>query len=68
MSERIIDDVEYLMGVSSFKLDEILTDPKYNKANLRELVRRSLSVANEYKEAFEYERYEKEESSLHHQY
>jgi hypothetical protein len=44
-----IDNVYDLMNLSREELDEILLEPKYNKALLRELVRRTLKVANEYK-------------------
>ncbi|QQO41034.1 hypothetical protein 015DV002_80 [Bacillus phage 015DV002] len=52
---KIIDEVNYLMTLSDDELNELLISEKYNKANLRELVRRTLKVANEYKKAFEYE-------------
>ncbi|QQO41311.1 hypothetical protein 015DV004_95 [Bacillus phage 015DV004] len=52
---KIIDEVNYLMSLSDDELNELLISEKYNKANLRELVRRTLKVANEYKKAFEYE-------------
>ncbi|MEK5098614.1 MULTISPECIES: hypothetical protein [Bacillus] len=55
MSEKIIDEVKYLMTLTDDELNELLISEKYNKANLRELVRRTLKVANEYKKAFEYE-------------
>lgn len=55
MSEKIIDEVNYLMTLTDDELNELLISEKYNKANLRELVRRTLKTANEYKKAFEYE-------------
>ncbi|UZN53034.1 hypothetical protein [Bacillus paralicheniformis] len=55
MSEKIINEVNYLMTLTDDELNELLNNEKYNKANLRELVRRTLKVANEYKKAFEYE-------------
>ncbi|GLO66179.1 hypothetical protein [Oceanobacillus kimchii] len=55
MNERIIDNVDYLLGLSEDELNELLIDDKYNKANLRELVKRTLKYANDYKKAFEYE-------------
>ncbi|WP_161513239.1 hypothetical protein [Bacillus sp. AIIW2] len=55
MPEKIIDEVNYLMTLTDDELNELLISEKYNKANLRELVRRTLKVANEYKKAFEYE-------------
>ena len=55
MSERIVDDVAYLLTLSPEELDELLLSDAYNKANLRELVRRVLASAAEYKQAFEYE-------------
>lgn len=54
MSERIVDDVAYLLTLSPEELDELLLSDAYNKANLRELVRRVLESASEYKMAFEY--------------
>lgn len=58
MSGRLIDDVDYLLTLSSEELDELLLSEEYNKANLRELVRRTLAYAWDYKQAFEYERSE----------
>lgn len=55
MANKIIDDVQHLMSLNEESLNELLLNEKYNKANLRELVRRTLKVANEYKNAFEYE-------------
>ncbi|XBO86373.1 hypothetical protein AAGG52_01015 [Bacillus licheniformis] len=46
---KIIDEVNYLMTLTDDELNELLINEKYNKANLRELVRRTLKVANEYK-------------------
>lgn len=62
MSKKIIDDVYDLINLSEDELNEVLLDEKYNKALLRELVRRSLKTVNEYKKAFEYEKYEREET------
>ncbi|XAG96019.1 hypothetical protein U9I18_000084 [Bacillus phage KKP_4048] len=39
MSEKIIDEVNYLMTLTDDELNELLISEKYNKANLRELVR-----------------------------
>jgi hypothetical protein len=50
------------MKLSADELNEILLDEKYNKANLRELIRRILSRTKTYKEAYEYERSEKEKA------
>lgn len=55
MDNKIIVEVKDLLALSKSDLDEILLAENYNKANLRELVRRCLKVANEYKKAFEYE-------------
>lgn len=55
MSGRIVDDVAHLLTLSPEELDELLLRDAYNKANLRELVRRALASAAEYKQAFEYE-------------
>lgn len=55
MAGKIIDDVKYLMNLNEDELESVLLDKKYNNQNLRELARRILKVANEYKKAFEYE-------------
>ena len=55
MATKLIDDVKYLMGLNEDELEEILLNEKYNKQNLRELVKRTLKVTSEYKKAFEYE-------------
>lgn len=48
---KIVDDAEDLLKLSDDELHEHLLDPTYeNKANLRELVRRSLALAKRYKE------------------
>lgn len=52
---NLLDDVESLMEMGEFELDELLLDNKYNKALLREQLRRTIKKANEYKRAFEYE-------------
>lgn len=57
---NIIDNVKALMDMSEDELTETLLDDKYNKANLRELVRRTLKEAKEYKVAFYYEKQEHE--------
>lgn len=56
MNNKIIDNPHKLMKLSRDELDDILLQEKYNKALLRELVRRSLTVANDYKQALEYEK------------
>lgn len=61
-NKKIIDDVHELMKLSNEELDEVLIDQKYNKALLRELVRRSLKVAKDYKKAFDYEKYERKDT------
>lgn len=58
MSNKIIDEVQGLMELSIDELDEVLLDDKYNKANLRELVRRTLKEASKYKTAFHTEKQE----------
>lgn len=55
MATKLIDDVKYLMGLNEDELEEILLNEKYNKQNLRELIKRTLKVTSEYKKAFEYE-------------
>ena len=52
---EIIDDVYKLMKLPKEELDEVLLDEKYNKAMLRELVRRALNIANNYKFRLELE-------------
>ncbi|MGV6935956.1 hypothetical protein ACWA2B_10620 [Paenibacillus sp. CMM36] len=52
---KIIDDIKELVLLSPEKLDKKLLEEKYNKPNLRELVRRSLKEIKEYKSAFEYQ-------------
>ncbi|MNW62898.1 hypothetical protein D3C74_410550 [compost metagenome] len=52
---KIIDDIKELVLLSPEKLDEKLLEEKYNKPNLRELVRRNLKEIKEYKSAFEYQ-------------
>ncbi|KAF6565403.1 hypothetical protein G9G63_09605 [Paenibacillus sp. EKM202P] len=53
--DKIIDDTKELVLLSPEKLDDKLLEEKYNKANLRELVRRSLKEVKEYKSAFEHQ-------------
>lgn len=60
MAKNIIDDVGILMELSADELNEALLDEKYNKANLRELVRRSISRVKTYKKAFDYQYSERE--------
>lgn len=61
-NNKIIDSVLKLIELSDDEIDELLLDEKYNKANLRELVRRSLKATKEYKRALEYEQNEREEA------
>lgn len=63
MSNKIIDDVEYLMNLNEDELNVALLDEKYNKQNLRELVRRTLKSTNDYKKAFEYEKSEEKKET-----
>lgn len=44
---KIIDDVKKLLELNDDELNEKLLEPKYNKANLRELLRRTLSYTQE---------------------
>ncbi|MCY7865951.1 hypothetical protein P8918_13000 [Bacillus spizizenii] len=53
----MIHSIKELMELSEDELNEALLEDTYNnKANLRELVRRTLIKANEYRQAFEYEK------------
>lgn len=63
MSNKIIDDVEYLMSLNENELNDVLLNDKYNKQNLRELLRRTLKKTNEYKKAFEYEKSEEKKET-----
>lgn len=60
MVQRILDDGEVLMNLSREELDEILMDPKYNKANLRQMLRISLGSMKTYKNAWQYEQSKRE--------
>lgn len=62
MTQRILDDVETLVKLSRDELDDILLDPKYNKANLRYLLRSALGSIETYKKAWQYERDEREKA------
>lgn len=53
---NLLDDVNDLMKLSEEELDERLLDPKYNKALLRELVRRSIKMANDYQKLYQYKK------------
>jgi len=55
LSQKIIDTPEYLMSLNEEELTEKLLLEKYNKANLRELVRRILKQTKEYEQAFNYQ-------------
>lgn len=52
---KIIDDVHKLMQLSRDELNEVLLDKKYNKAMLRELIRRTIDTAQDYKLMYELE-------------
>lgn len=52
----LLDDVQKLIDTDRDELEEILLDPKYNIANLREMVRRSLGLAKKYRDLYELER------------
>lgn len=56
MTNQILNDVAELIELSDDELTEALLDEKYNKALLRELVRRSLKLAKLYWENYEYEK------------
>ena len=58
----ILDDVGMLSKLPKDELDEILLDPKYNKANLRQLLRISLAEMANYEKAWRYERGEREKA------
>lgn len=49
---EIIDDINKLMKMNREELDETLLNKKYNKANLRELVRRLTKEAKLYRNLF----------------
>lgn len=51
--DNLIDNVHSLMKMSREELDDVLLDKKYNTAMLREFVRRTLKVANDYKSSLE---------------
>lgn len=53
--KKIIDDIESLRLLSDDELSEKLLEEKYNKANLRELIKRILKQLFEYEAAFEYQ-------------
>jgi len=55
MAKKMIDDVLELMKLTDDELTETLLNENYNKANLRELVRRTLKVTKDYKRALDYE-------------
>lgn len=59
MNNTILNDVAELIELSDDELTEALLDEKYNKALLRELVRRSLKLAKLYREKYEYEKNER---------
>lgn len=52
MSEKIIDDINSLINMSREELDATLLNEKYNKANLREVVRRLTKETKLYKDLF----------------
>lgn len=53
---QLIDEVEDLLTMDEDQLLDVLIQDKYNKPNLRELIRRILKKTKEYKQAFEYEK------------
>lgn len=40
---NIIDNIEYLLKITDIELEDLLLDEKYNKANLRELIKRLIA-------------------------
>lgn len=50
---KILDDTATLLELSRDELDELLGQEKYNKANLREQIRRLVKETNMYKKAWE---------------
>lgn len=54
MANNIIDDLYKLIDMPREELDEILLDKKYNKALLRELIRRCIRELKFYKEQSDY--------------
>ncbi|MCK2000380.1 hypothetical protein MZM54_03115 [[Brevibacterium] frigoritolerans] len=56
----IMDDVKELMKLNDDELTEKLLEPKYGKALLREQLRRTLVMAEHYKDLWENEKKEKE--------
>lgn len=52
MSKKIIDDINKLVKMSREELDETLLKEKYNKANLRELIRRLTKETKLYEDLF----------------
>ncbi|GAB6463714.1 hypothetical protein bcgnr5390_12780 [Bacillus luti] len=53
---KILDDTATLKKLSRDGLDELLGQEKYNKANLREQVRRLVNETNMYEKAWEDEK------------
>ncbi|GAB6549979.1 hypothetical protein bcgnr5378_37630 [Bacillus cereus] len=53
---KILDDTATLKKLSRDELDELLGQDKYNKANLREQVRRLVNETNMYEKAWEDEK------------
>lgn len=52
----LLDDAQKLIDMDRDELEEILLDPKYNIANLREMLRHSLGLARKYRDLYELER------------
>lgn len=50
----LLDRIEDLMKLNRDELDEVLLQEKYNKANLREVIRRALAVANDFEDSYEH--------------
>lgn len=59
---HILDNVTDLMKLSRGDLDDIICDDKYNKANLRQLLREALATANDYQKLYEYEKQKNKKS------
>lgn len=59
---NILDNVTDLMKLSRGELDDIICTDKYNKANLRQLLREALATAEDYQKLYEYEKQKNKKS------
>jgi len=63
---RLMHTPEELLKMSPEELDEALLNENYNKANLREVIRRLVKLAQDYKRAYEYEKMKlQEDGGMH---